>query len=159
MEPWGTPALTFFHVENCPLRITRCFVSFKKSRKRFSKFPDMPFRYSLKMIPSCHTLSNTFAISRNILLTSRPSSKELYISWVIDNNWLIQESPGLKPDWLKEISLFPRKNFKISLSTNLSRIFPHIGSSDTRWYFFNICLSPFQYLLVNISLSPIKNSV
>ena len=102
MEPWGTPALTFFHVENCPLRITRCFLSFKKSRKRFSKFPDMPFWVSLKMIPSCHTLSNAFAISRNILLTSRPLSKELYTSCVIDNSWLIQESPGLKPDWLDE---------------------------------------------------------
>ena len=86
MEPLGTPGLTFFHVENCTLRITGCFLSFKKSRKRFSKFPDMPFWVSLKMIPSCHTLSNAFAISRNILLTSRPPSKELYISWVIDNS-------------------------------------------------------------------------
>ena len=25
MEPWGTPALTFFQVENCLLRATRCF--------------------------------------------------------------------------------------------------------------------------------------
>ena len=33
MEPWGTPALTFFQVENCLLRATRCFVSFKKSGK------------------------------------------------------------------------------------------------------------------------------
>ena len=41
MEPWGTPVLTFFHVENCPLKTTRCFLCFKKSRKRFSKFPDL----------------------------------------------------------------------------------------------------------------------
>ena len=26
MEPWGTPVLTFFHVENCPLRTTRHFL-------------------------------------------------------------------------------------------------------------------------------------
>ena len=133
MEPWGTPALTFFTVENCSLRITRCFLSFKKSRKRFSKFPDMPFWVSLKMIPSCQTLSNAFEISRNTRVTSRPSSKELYISWVIDKSWLIQESPCLKPDWLAEISLFSIKNSNISLNINLSRIFPHIGSSDTGW--------------------------
>ena len=45
MEPWGSPALTFFHVENFPLRTTPCFLyscDFQKSRKRFSKFPDMP---------------------------------------------------------------------------------------------------------------------
>ena len=133
MEPWGSPALTFLHVENYPLRITRCFLSFKKSCKRFSKFPDLLFWVSLKMIPSCHILSNAFAISRNILLTSRPSTKELYIyiSWVIDNSWLIQELLDLKPDWLEEISLFSIKNSKISLNINLSRIFLHIGSSDT----------------------------
>ena len=37
----GTPALIYFHVETCPLRTTRCFLSFKKSSKRFSKFPDI----------------------------------------------------------------------------------------------------------------------
>ena len=124
MEPWGTPALKFFHVENYPLRIARCFLSFKKSHERFRKFPDLPFSISLKMIPLCHTLSKVFGISKNILLTSSPSSKELYISWLIDNSWLIQELPGLKPDWLEEISLF-------SLNINLSRISPHIGSSYT----------------------------
>ena len=101
MEIWGTPALTFFHVENYPLRTTRCFLSFKSSLKnllksipfsKFSKFPDMRFWVSLKMIPSCHTLSNAFEISRKTILTSRPSSKELYVSWVIDNSWLMQES-------------------------------------------------------------------
>ena len=131
MKPWGTPALTFFQVENCPLRITRCFLSFKNSRKSFSKFPDMPLWVSLEIIPSCHTLSNVFAISMNTALTSRPSSKELYISWVIGDSWLIQESLGLKPNWLEEISLFSIKIWNISLNINLSRIFQHIGSSDT----------------------------
>ena len=131
MEPWGTPALTFFHEKNCPLRTTHCFLSFKKLRKGCSKFPDMPFWVNWKTIPSCHTLSNAFEILRKTLLTSRPSSKELYISWVIDKSWLIQESPGLKPDWMEEISLFSIKNSNISLNINLSRIFPHIGSSDT----------------------------
>ena len=131
MKPWGTPALTFFHIENCPLRFTCYILSFKKSRKSFRKFPDMPFWISLKMIPSCYTLSNAFEISRNRLLTLRLSSKELYLSWMIGTSWLIQESSSLKPDWLEEISLFAIKNSNISLNINLSRIFPHISRNDT----------------------------
>ena len=42
MEPWGTPGLAFVHIENCTLRTTS-FLSFKKSRKKFSKRPDIPF--------------------------------------------------------------------------------------------------------------------
>ena len=131
MEPWGTPALTFFYVEYCTLRATRWLLSFKKSRKRFNKFPDMSFWVSLKMIPSCDTLSSAFEISRKTLQTSRPSSKEIYISWVIDSSWLMQESPGLKPDWLEEISLFSTKNSDISLNINLSSVFPPTCSSNT----------------------------
>ena len=41
--PSMTPALTFVHIKNCPLRTTRCFLLFKKSRKRFSNFPVVPF--------------------------------------------------------------------------------------------------------------------
>ena len=126
MEPWCTLALAFFHAENCLLRITCCFFHLKRH-----PIPYIQFWVSLKMIPSCHTLSNTFEILSNTLLNLRPSSKELYISWLIDNSWLIQESPGLKPDWQEEISLFSIKNLSISLNINLSRFFPHIGSSDT----------------------------
>ena len=66
----------------------------------------MPFRFSLKIIPLCQTLSNTFEISRKTPLTLNPSSGELCISWVIDKGWLTQESPGLKLDWFEEIKLF-----------------------------------------------------
>ena len=31
---------------------------------------------------------------KKTLLTSNPLSKDAKISWVIDNSWLIQESPG-----------------------------------------------------------------
>ena len=58
----------------------------------------MPFYVCLKIIPSCHTLSNAFKIPRRALLTLRPSSKELYISGVINNSWLMLESPSLEPD-------------------------------------------------------------
>ena len=33
-------------------------------------------------------------------------------SFVIDNNWLIHETPGLNPDWFGEIRLLEIKKFK-----------------------------------------------
>ena len=36
-------------------------------------------------------------------------SKDWYISWVIDINWLIHESSGLKSDTLEEINSFSVK--------------------------------------------------
>ena len=90
----------------------------------------MPFWIKLKMLSSCYTFSNVYKMSSKTLLTSRPSSKEMFIPWVIDNSWLMQESPGLIPDWLEEMSLFSIKNSNISLNINLSRIFPEIDTSD-----------------------------
>ena len=37
---------------------------------------------------------------------SNLSSKDWYISGVIDINWFVHESPGLKPDWFGEIKSF-----------------------------------------------------
>ena len=59
LESWGTPELFFFHVETYPMRTTHClhcFLFFKKPYKRFSKFSNIPFWVSLKMIPSCHII-------------------------------------------------------------------------------------------------------
>ena len=39
--------------------------------------------------PLCHTLLNALDMSKNTPRTSRPSPNYLYISWVIDRNWLI----------------------------------------------------------------------
>ena len=60
---------------------------------------------------------------------------------VIDNSWLMQESPGLKPDWFGEIRLkpdwfgeirlFSSKKLNSSSKISLSKIFPHIGSNET----------------------------
>ena len=49
-----------------PLRIT-LFLFLKKSVKGFNKFPEIPFRLSLCIIPSSHTLSKA---SRNVPLIS-----------------------------------------------------------------------------------------
>ena len=54
----------------------------------------MPFCHNFKIIPSCYTLSNAFDIFKKTLLTSNPSSDDLYNSCVIDKSWLTKESPG-----------------------------------------------------------------
>ena len=51
-------------------------------------------------------------MSKKTLLTPNPLSKDVKISWVIDNSWLMQESPGWKP-------------------ISLSNILPQIGSKET----------------------------
>ena len=43
-------------------------------------------------------------ISRKTPLTSNPSSEDWYISCVIEINWFLRESPGLKSDWFGEIT-------------------------------------------------------
>ena len=53
MKPWRTPALTSAQEEVCTL----CFLFFKKFDNRIKRLPDIPFCFSLKIIPSCPTLS------------------------------------------------------------------------------------------------------
>ena len=69
-------------------------------------------------------------MSKKTLLTSNTLSKDVKILWVIDNSWLIQESPGQKPDGLLEMSLLAEKQLNISLKINLPNILPQIGSKD-----------------------------
>ena len=85
------------------------------------------------MRPSCQTFSDAFDISRKTPLTSNPLSNDLYTSWVIAKSWFMQESPGLNPDWLGEISSFSVINLNVSLKINFSKFFPQIGSRDTGW--------------------------
>ena len=85
MEPWGTSALTSDQSEPCQFNKTLCFLFLRKqkrlkSHKRFSKLPDIPFCFDLKMSPLCQNLSNAFDISRKTPLTSNPLSNDLYIS-------------------------------------------------------------------------------
>ena len=92
--------------------------SFKKSDKTLSSLPEISFCFSLKTIPLSQTLSNAFEISRKTPPTSKPSSKDFYISWFIDESCLIQDYPGLKPDWFEEIKLFSTRNLNISFINN-----------------------------------------
>ena len=49
---------------------------------------------------------------------------------MIYRSWLIQEQPGLKPDWLGNIKIFSVKNSYMLLYNILSNIFPATGSKD-----------------------------
>ena len=77
----------------------------------------MPFSFNLKISTSCETLSKNLDMSKKTLLISNPLSKDVKISWVIDNSWLTQESPAWKPDWFLEMSLIA---FSPYLSKNVS---------------------------------------
>lgn len=43
---------------------TLCCLFLRKSDNKFKSLPDISFCFKLKIIPSCHTLSYTFNISR-----------------------------------------------------------------------------------------------
>ena len=51
----------------------------------------MPFSFNLKISLSWQTSSKVLDISKKAPLTSSPLSKDVEISLVIDNSWLIQE--------------------------------------------------------------------
>ena len=61
--------------------------------------PEITFCFSLCQSPLYHTLSNVFEMFKNIPRISRPSSKDLWSSWVMYRSCLIHESPGLKPSY------------------------------------------------------------
>ena len=64
MEPWGTPALTSDQSETCPFNKTLCFLFLRKSHKRFSKLPHIPFCFNLKIRPLCQMFVISNAIER-----------------------------------------------------------------------------------------------
>ena len=63
IEAWGTPALIL------AVNIILYFVFLKKSVKRLNKFPEIPLRLSLWIIPSYHFLPKALEILRNTPLT------------------------------------------------------------------------------------------
>ena len=64
-------------------------------------------------------------MSKKTRLTFNPLSKDVKILWIIDNSWLIQGSPGWKPDWFLEMSLLAEKQIDILSKISLSQIFSH----------------------------------
>ena len=106
----------------------------------------MPFYFNCYIRPSCNTLSKALDMYRN---TSKPLSKELKISWVIDRGWLTQESPGLNPDCFGKIRLLSKKNFSMLSSMIHSKTLLQIGRRETGRYFW--CVLPFFKSSGNIS--------
>ena len=88
-------AFTFVHDENWPFKSTLCWRFFKKSIKMHNSLSFMSFRFCFNLCISLsrHTLSTALDMSRNTLFTSKPLSKEVKISRVIDRSWFTHESP------------------------------------------------------------------
>ena len=80
VDPWGTPALTVFHLEKYPSIFTLCFLLYRNLSIHFRTFPQIPYFRSLKIKPECQTRSNAFEMSQNINRTSLPRSRFFYNS-------------------------------------------------------------------------------
>ena len=59
-EPWGTPDSIWRKSEYEPFTATRCLRFVKYEESTFTREPEIPFCFSLKIKPSCQTLSNAF---------------------------------------------------------------------------------------------------
>ena len=108
-------------------------------QKSFVKFtsspviPFCPFCFSLKRRPSSHTFPKAFEMSRKKPLTSLRSLNEMYLLCVMDINWLIQESSGLKPELFNDIKLWSVKNLNTLLQSYRSKKnFLQIGKNEIR---------------------------
>ena len=70
MEPCGTPARIGAESESWPLITTLWCLLLRKLQNRFRSFPYIPRDSSLYSNPSCHTLLNSFEISKKLPVTS-----------------------------------------------------------------------------------------
>ena len=110
---------------------TFCFQYFKKSFKRYNRFPDITLRLNVRISPLCQTLSKPFDMSKNTPLTSWLLSENWYILWVIERSWFMQMSLVRKPDWLDDNKSFSFKTLYSLLNKSLSKILLQIGSKET----------------------------
>ena len=56
------------------------------------------------------------------------------VDLISDKSWLMLESPDLNPDWFWNIKSFLMKKENMLLYSNISKIVPHIGRSETGLY-------------------------
>ena len=107
MDPCGTPAFTGNHSDVWPFRTTLWNLFVKKLLISSSNASEIPIDLSLKISPSCHTLSKALDIFKKTPRNSRVgyASKAEYILWTMDNSWFTQESLARKPDWSAESNL------------------------------------------------------
>ena len=67
------------------------------------KFTRNVVLFQFEINPIVPDISKILDMSKKTLLTSKSLSKDIKMLWVIKNSWLIQESPGWKPDWFLEM--------------------------------------------------------
>ena len=77
IDLWETPALIPVHEETFSLKVTLCFLYFKKSDQTLSSLLQIPFCFSLNIIPLSQTLWNAFEISRKNTSHYKPMIKRL----------------------------------------------------------------------------------
>ena len=92
MDPCGTPAFTGNHSDVWPFRTTLWNLFVKKLLISSSNASEIPIDLSLKISPSCHTLSKALDISKATPQDPRVgyASKAEYILWTMDNSWFTQ---------------------------------------------------------------------
>lgn len=129
-------------------------------QKSFVKFtsspviPFCPFCFSLKRRPSSHTFSKAFEMSRKKPLTSLRSLNEMHLLCVMDINWLIQESPGLSPDWLHETNI--SKKLKLAVIQTWFKKFFANGQQCNQPIIFQVLLTSVFVNRSNFSLIPFR---
>ena len=114
----------------------------------FNKSPEMPFCFSLKITPSCQTLSKALDMSKKTLLTSSSSSKDLLISWVID--WLMLIDTGItrfETGLVCWNQVIIKKKSKHFVKNKSSEDFA-TNREQGNWTIglFKVCLSPFLWI-------------
>ena len=79
IDPCGTPEVIPFQDQFWPFNSTLCFRYFKKSFKRFNRFPDIPLRLNFRISSSCQTSSKALDMSKNTPLISRSLYQKINI--------------------------------------------------------------------------------
>ena len=104
----------------------------RRSWRIVSKFPDIPFCFSFHK--SFWYVKKNVSYTPPILihhLRIYRSQRIRLIRVMTYKNWLMQESPGLNPDWFWVINSFSIKKENKLLYINLPRIFSLIRRSET----------------------------
>ena len=131
MKPCDTPS----QVSTKAGHIKRLFVSCWSRNHLVYQSSLHIYRFDAVCKPIRHAklYSRLFEISRNNPRISRPLSKALRNSWLIESSWLMQEFPGLKSECFWDIKSFSEKKLSISLQRNHSKKFLlQIDKSESR---------------------------
>lgn len=105
-DPCGTPDVISSHLDLTPFNVTHYFLLLRYSWIHKIIEHWIPKDFSFLIIPSWHTESNTFLISKNRQSTFCLLSTALVTSWKNSTNWVPQEYTCLKPCWAEDKALW-----------------------------------------------------